>query len=427
MSNLDALLQSISRRLETQTTKSTARSFEIGDTLTGETGAPAFDAMLRTLTGRGEAGQLQVQSKPPLLEAGATLQSAGAIRNTFQDTTEEEGDPAANSNAHRAEAADVQSPQIEAVQLQQVLSMHQGGPVLQIVTSVQVQPAPKASTVLLDMIRSPTDEVKDADALRSPAARSGQKALVLHQETHFKPVLPGMAQDGAKPPTNSLQHGIPSAEAGSGTAPFLELNSEPATQEDAKVADPQKSRDGLVRAASANSDNNPADASQSNAILQRIAGAIAAEAERSVPETSPHTRGSEFSVPTTIKPSEGALRILDIQLHPAELGVVTVRIRLNGDKLEMELQASRDDTAELLKKDSEKLAGLLRASGYRPDVVAIHSGGLNTHHQDGSFGPRQAATSHAGSQFGGSHGGDAGQGQPRRDADEAGYAGYGGR
>jgi chemotaxis protein MotD len=89
--------------------------------------------------------------------------------------------------------------------------------------------------------------------------------------------------------------------------------------------------------------------------------------------------------------SGGVLRVLSLQLNPVELGLVTVKMRLSGDSLEMELQVEKPETAELLKNDAEKLSGLLRASGYRPDVINIQTA-ESTNHDRNSFQRLQSGT-----------------------------------
>jgi flagellar hook-length control protein FliK len=81
----------------------------------------------------------------------------------------------------------------------------------------------------------------------------------------------------------------------------------------------------------------------------------------------------------TARASAGVLRVLDLQLKPAELGLVTIRMRLAGDSIEMEIQAQNEETAELLRNDAEKLSSLLRVSGYRPDVINIQSSEAASH------------------------------------------------
>jgi len=77
--------------------------------------------------------------------------------------------------------------------------------------------------------------------------------------------------------------------------------------------------------------------------------------------------------------SGGVLRVLSLQLNPVELGLVTVKMRLSGDSLEMELQVEKQETAELLRNDAEKLSSLLRTSGYRPDVINIQTAESSSH------------------------------------------------
>ena len=84
-------------------------------------------------------------------------------------------------------------------------------------------------------------------------------------------------------------------------------------------------------------------------------------------------------------PSEaGPLKILTLQLHPAELGSVLVRMRLQDGRLEMSLRTSREETAERLRKQGDLLSGLLREAGYEPEAVTIQGGGSGA----GESGPR---------------------------------------
>ncbi|MCJ2031192.1 flagellar hook-length control protein FliK [Methylobacterium sp. J-043] len=95
----------------------------------------------------------------------------------------------------------------------------------------------------------------------------------------------------------------------------------------------------------------------------------------------------------------GPLKILTLQLHPADLGSVLVRMRLQDGRLEMSLRTSREETAERLRKESELLSGLLREAGYEPEAVTIQAGGPGA----GESAPRgQGFAAFAGSQ-GGQH------------------------
>ncbi len=95
----------------------------------------------------------------------------------------------------------------------------------------------------------------------------------------------------------------------------------------------------------------------------QIAEVVVAEAQRAAP--------AQPGAPTALAGADGPLRILTLQLRPMDLGNVVVRMRLRGNQLEMSLHASREDTAELLRKDGALLGALLRDAGYQPDAVAI--------------------------------------------------------
>ncbi|MEH3117576.1 MAG: flagellar hook-length control protein FliK [Methylorubrum populi] len=104
--------------------------------------------------------------------------------------------------------------------------------------------------------------------------------------------------------------------------------------------------------------------------------------------------------PAAMPAEAGPLKILTLQLHPADLGSVLVRMRLQDGRLEMSLRTSREETAERLRNEGDLLSGLLREAGYEPDVLTIQAGGGETR---GEASPRaQGLASFAGSQ-GGQH------------------------
>lgn len=74
-------------------------------------------------------------------------------------------------------------------------------------------------------------------------------------------------------------------------------------------------------------------------------------------------------------PSGGPVRILEIQLNPMELGVVTVRLRNGRDGLEIRVQAARAETAQLLAQDRSALLASLSDQGHVPADLTITSFG----------------------------------------------------
>ncbi|WP_246390207.1 flagellar hook-length control protein FliK [Methylorubrum rhodinum] len=80
-------------------------------------------------------------------------------------------------------------------------------------------------------------------------------------------------------------------------------------------------------------------------------------------------------VRTAVPTEAGPLRILTLQLHPADLGTVLVRMRLQDGRLEMSLRTGREETAERLRREGGALSDLLREAGYAPQSLTIESGG----------------------------------------------------
>lgn len=123
--------------------------------------------------------------------------------------------------------------------------------------------------------------------------------------------------------------------------------------------------------------------------LRQIVDAVATQ----FPAAASGAQGRPLPAPV----EGGPLKILTLQLHPADLGSVLVRMRLQDGRLEMSLRTSREETAERLRKEGDLLSGLLREAGYEPDTVTIQAGGAGP----GDSGPRgQGFASFAGSQAG---------------------------
>lgn len=67
------------------------------------------------------------------------------------------------------------------------------------------------------------------------------------------------------------------------------------------------------------------------------------------------------------------VKVLRIELQPADLGTITIRMSLKEDGLDIRLEASRYDTAHMLRQDQDSLAKLLTGAGYRIDGMTIAS------------------------------------------------------
>ena len=172
------------------------------------------------------------------------------------------------------------------------------------------------------------------------AAIDRPKANVVQQETHFAP--PSLstlgpqasvsAGDGSKSAT------APEAHSGESAAPSL-VAALPSFEDPSSIAMP------------------PA---------QQIADRIAAEAT-SAPEFAERT-GMAPPMQQGMKP---ALKILQIQLQPADLGTVTVRMELKDTELTLHVEADRKETADLIRNDQDALTNLLRSAGYNVDTGSV--------------------------------------------------------
>jgi chemotaxis protein MotD len=67
--------------------------------------------------------------------------------------------------------------------------------------------------------------------------------------------------------------------------------------------------------------------------------------------------------------SDGAKKVLHLELKPASLGSVTVRIALKDNVVTLHLEAQRSDTLAAIERDREALAGALKSAGYSVDAI----------------------------------------------------------
>jgi chemotaxis protein MotD len=71
------------------------------------------------------------------------------------------------------------------------------------------------------------------------------------------------------------------------------------------------------------------------------------------------------------------LKILTINLEPAALGNVTVRLRLVGSEVSVQLAAERKDTSQMLDEQRDSIRGLMQSAGYVADVAPVRHGSLD--------------------------------------------------
>lgn len=70
----------------------------------------------------------------------------------------------------------------------------------------------------------------------------------------------------------------------------------------------------------------------------------------------------------------GPTRVLTLRLDPPSLGTVTVKLRLTGGAVEVELTAARAETVQMLQQQRDALTDLMRSAGYSADVALVQHG-----------------------------------------------------
>ncbi len=241
---------------------------------------------------------------------------------------------------------------------------------------------------------------------------------VQNQETHFKPIIEGVSgiasEPGASDPDAQVEPVMENMAAGKHKP--IELRDQQASagvglvkaQADlaAKAENARGSEEqAIVKGASSARMSDQAEMPKQSALngpksdaaslppstLQHIASAVIEDVKGTSDAQHSSFQHTDLNRAATARASASVLRVLDLQLKPAELGLVTIRMRLAGDGIEMEIQAQNEETAELLRNDAEKLSNLLRGSGYRPDVINIQSSEAASHDRSSFHRPPQGS------------------------------------
>ena len=84
---------------------------------------------------------------------------------------------------------------------------------------------------------------------------------------------------------------------------------------------------------------------------------------------------SEGAQPTAALGAKAAVssvvKVLHLELQPADMGTITIRMSLKQDGLDIRVVASRSETARLLQGDQDTLAKLLTSAGYRVEGMTV--------------------------------------------------------
>ncbi|MBO6917753.1 MAG: flagellar hook-length control protein FliK [Rhizobiaceae bacterium] len=107
--------------------------------------------------------------------------------------------------------------------------------------------------------------------------------------------------------------------------------------------------------APSNASNNANNISQAILKSQQISSAAAAQSSEPVYQTA----------------QPKALNTLKIQLNPAELGVVTATMKLNGDNLQVQLRVDNIEAYRMLSEDSSSIVKALKGQGFGIDQINL--------------------------------------------------------
>jgi hypothetical protein len=94
--------------------------------------------------------------------------------------------------------------------------------------------------------------------------------------------------------------------------------------------------------------------------------------------------------------SDGVVKVLHLQLKPANLGAVTVRLALRDNVISIHMEAQHRDTVAVIEREREALAGALASAGYSVDGISAAPQGDITRTSSSSqtgFGDQGAARS----------------------------------
>ena len=101
----------------------------------------------------------------------------------------------------------------------------------------------------------------------------------------------------------------------------------------------------------------------------QVANALITEVQ--APESLPPSRSATELVPTS-STTGGVIRVLQIRLEPAELGAVSIRLKLEAHALELRIDADQPSTADLIRRDQSALTRLLQSAGYDVEALTVY-------------------------------------------------------
>ena len=107
---------------------------------------------------------------------------------------------------------------------------------------------------------------------------------------------------------------------------------------------------------------------------QQVANAVVSELKSS---PAPAASAAPVLVGAQSNSPDQPLRILTVNLEPPALGNVTMRLRLVGNEVSVQLAAERKDTSTMLDQQRDQIRDLMQSAGYVADVAPVQHGSLD--------------------------------------------------
>lgn len=105
---------------------------------------------------------------------------------------------------------------------------------------------------------------------------------------------------------------------------------------------------------------------------QQVANAVVSELKSSpAPAAVTDLVGAQGNTP------DQPVKILTVNLEPPDLGNVTMRLRLVGNEVSVQLAAERKDTSTMLDQQRDQIRNLMQSAGYVADVAPVQHGSLD--------------------------------------------------
>jgi flagellar hook-length control protein FliK len=84
------------------------------------------------------------------------------------------------------------------------------------------------------------------------------------------------------------------------------------------------------------------------------------------------------ATPDAPKSALGVARTMTLQMNPAELGTVDIRLHMTGQTLDVQLTISDSQTLGIIKRDRDSLASALHDQNYALNSLVIKDGAAST-------------------------------------------------